>query len=446
MTLEALWNPVRTLAFLACAAQAAPIVSAQSAIDPDLAKFVATIKAVDNHSHVNSTASGDPDSDALPLDGLPPFLLPVRARPENPEWIAGYKALYGFPYDDLSAPHLSELRAAMQRVAKEQGDRFPEWALDQIGTEVMVANRIAMGPGLAPPRFVWASYVDALMLPLSTRAERAGNGDYAVLYPFEEKLLARYLKDLGIAALPPTLDAYLATVVTATLERQRKAGCIAVKFEAAYLRKLDFDDPDEGAARKVYAKYVAAGEPAHAEYKTLEDFLFRYIAREAGRLGMAVHIHSLEGAGGSYKIAGSDPLLLEPAFNDPSLRGTNFVIVHGGGVFAAHTGALFAKPNVYADFSVTTQFYTAATVGGILRQWLTQYPEKVLYGTDAFASGPDAGWELSAWLASTTGRQALAIALTAMIRDNEVTRPRAEEIATMVLRTNAARLYKLPLR
>ncbi len=446
MTLEPLWSCVKTLVVAASVALAATVASAQSLVDPDLARFIATIKTVDNHTHVNSTEPGDADSDALPLDGLPAFPLPVRLRPGNPEWIAGYKALYGYPYDDLSAPHLSALRATMQRVAKEQGDRFPEWVLDKIGTEVMVANRIAMGPGLAPPRFRWASYVDALMLPLSTRAERAQNGDYAVLYPLEERLLQRYLKDLQVATLPATLDAYLSTVVTPTLERQQKGGCIAVKFEAAYLRKLDFDDPDGAAARNVYAKYVAGGEPTHAEYKTLEDFLFRHIAREAGRLGMAVHIHSFEGAGGSYKIAGSDPLLLEPAFGDPQLRNTNFVIVHGGGIFAAHTGALFAKPNVYADFSVMPQFYTAATLAGILRQWLTQYPEKVLFGSDAFANGPDAGWELSAWLASTTARQALAIALTGMVRDNEVTRPRAEEIATMVLRTNAATLYKLPLR
>jgi hypothetical protein len=134
----------------------------------------------------------------------------------------------------------------------------------------------------------------------------AGNADYAVLYPLEERLLQRYLKDLQIAALPQTLDAYLRTVVTPTLERQRKGGCIAVKFETAYLRKLDFDDPDEAEARRVYAKYVAGGEPTHAEYKNLEDFLFRQIAREAGRLGMAVHIHAFEGGGGSYKISGSD--------------------------------------------------------------------------------------------------------------------------------------------
>ncbi|HKC24862.1 MAG TPA: amidohydrolase family protein [Thermoanaerobaculia bacterium] len=167
---------------------------------------------------------------------------------------------------------------------------------------------------------------------------------------------------------------------------------------------------------------------------------------EAGRLGMAVHIHSFEGAGGSYRIAGSDPLLLEPTFNDPALRKTSFVIVHGGGVFAPHAGALLAKPDVWADFSVMPQFYSAATLAGILRDWLTQFPEKVLFGTDAFANGPDSGWELSAWLASRTARRSLAIALTGMLRDNEATRARAEELATMVLRRNAATLYELPLR
>ena len=441
---ESWGRPVALVVAVTAAFGAVP-VSAQSPVDPALATFIATIKAVDNHSHVNSTAPEDADFDALPIDGLPAFTLPARARPENPEWLAGYKALYGYPHGDLSEPHLSELRATMKRVAKEQGDRFPEWVLDKVGIEVMVANRIAMGPGLAPPRFRWASYVDALMLPLSIQAESKSNGDRAVLYPLVEKLRRRYLEDLHIATLPATLDAYRSTVLTPTLERQRKGGCIAVKFEAAYLRKLDFDDPDEAVARSVYARYAAGGEPSHAEYKALQDFLFREIAREAGRLGMAVHIHSFEGAGGFYTVGGSDPLLLEPALGDQALRNTTFVIVHGGGIFASHTGALLARPNVYADFSVMPQFYTAAHLAGILREWLTLYPEKVLFGTDAFASGPDAGWELSAWLASTTARQAIGIALTEMIRAHEVTRARAEEIATMVLRTNAARLYKLPL-
>ncbi len=400
-------------------------VIAQPPIDANLAAFIDTIKAVDNHAHVMTTASGDTDYDALPLDGLAPFSLPARLRSDNPEWIAGYKALYGYPYDDLSPAHFDELRATMKRVASEQGDHFQQWVLDKLGIDVMLANRLAMGPGLAPARFRWVSYVDALMLPLSTRFERAGNADYAVLYPLEERLLHRYLADLQIKTLPPTLDEYSSGVITKTLERQRQAGCVAVKFEAAYLRKLDFDITDEAAARTVYAKYVAGGEPSHAEYKNLEDFLFRYIAREAARLGMAVHLHAFEGFGGSYKASGSDPLLLESAFADPTLLQTNFVIIHGGGMFAAHTNALLARSNVYADFSLMSQVYSAEMLADILRAWLTQYPEKVLFGTDAFANGPDAGWELSAWLATSTARRALAIALTAMITDGEITQAHA---------------------
>src|SRR5690349_2107331 len=284
------------------------------------------------------------------------------------------------------------------------------------------------------------------MLPLSTVAERPATPHYRVLYPLEERLLRRYLADLHFAKLPPTLDGYLRTVVTPTLERQRQNGCLAVKFEAAYLRALDFDEATEASVRPIYARYVAGGVPPHAQYKTLQDFLFRYIAREAGRLGMPVHIHSLEGGGGFYRAAGSDPFLLESAFNDSTLRGTRFVIIHGGGVFASHAGAMLWKPNVWLDMSAMDQLLPPATLAPVLRSWLEQYPDKVLYGSDAFTLGPDAGWEMGAWLAATTARRALGIALTGMMREGEIKRPRAEEIATMVLRGNAVKLYGLQLR
>ena len=444
-----------TLALLACGATSTacdrsrnrePATSNQPLADPVLTAYIGTIRAVDNHTHVNTVGPADSESDALPLDALLPFPMPVRVRPNHPDWLAAYRALYDYPHSDLSDAHLTELRGTMQKVARDRGDKFPEWVLDRIGTETMLANRVAMGPGLAAPRFQWVSFGDALMLPLSTRAEAATTPDRKQLYPLEEKLLRRYLADLHLDKVPATLDAYLTAVVTPTLERQRQAGCVAVKFEAAYLRRLDFDEASADKATSVYSRYATGGEPSHADYKTLEDFLFRYIAREAGRLGMAVHIHSFEGAGKFYDVAGSDPLLLESAFNDPALRATNFVIVHGGGVYASHAGAMIWKPNVYLDISGITILYTPTTVAGILRNWLVQFPEKVLFGSDAAAFGPDTGWELAAWLGTATGRQALAIALSDLMRSGEVSRPRAEEIATMVMRTNAATLYKLSLK
>ena len=259
----------------------------------------------------------------------------------------------------------------------------------------------------------------------------------------EDQLLKKYLSNLNISKLPATLDEYLKQVVTATLESQKKGGCVAVKFEAAYLRSLDFEKADEQSAKDVYAHYVNGGEPSHQKYKLLQDFIFYYIAREAGRLDMTVHIHSFPGAGNYFVAAGCDPLLLESVFNDPELRNTKFVLIHGGGTFSKHTSAMLWKPNVYADISLLTQLWTPDQLAAVLRDWLSQFPEKILFGTDAVSFGPGLGWDMSAWVASTTGRQALTIALSGMIRNNEVSLSRAKEIATMVMRTNAGKLYHL---
>jgi predicted TIM-barrel fold metal-dependent hydrolase len=420
-------------------------VAAQTHADEQLSAVIAKIKAIDNHAHpLRYVAAGekpDDEFDALPLDAIGLFPLPVRLHPDNKEFIGAWRDLYGYAHDDLT--HVRELMETKQRVAREQGEKFPAWALDQLGIEMMFANRVAMGRGLVATRFRWVAFDDALIFPLSNEAARRSNPDYRAFYPQEERLLKRYLAGAGLRALPATLDVYLARVVTATLESQKREGALAVKFEAAYLRKLDFDEADSRAARRIYARYVRGGEPTAADYTTLQDFLFRYVAREAGRLGLAVHIHVFEGVGGYYKQTGSNPLLLESAFNDPVLRKTNFVIIHGGYPFTKETGSLLSKPNVYADFSAQTFLIYPRELSEVLRNWLEAYPDKILFGTDAFSFGPEVDWPEVAWLSTTTARQALALALTGMMNDREITRAQAVELAQMVLRENAIKLYNL---
>ena len=67
----------------------------------------------------------------------------------------------------------------------------------------------------------------------------------------------------------------------------------------------------------------------------------------------------------------------------------------------------------------------------------------MLFATDAYPYSDEMGWEESGWIASRNGREALAIALTRMMRDGEITRQRAGELARMVLRENAKALYGL---
>jgi hypothetical protein len=82
-------------------------------------------------------------------------------------------------------------------------------------------------------------------------------------------------------------------------------------------------------------------------------------------------------------------------------------------------------------------------LGETLRRRLWAFPEKVLFGTDAFTNTPLRGWEEMTWLATKTGREALALALARMVTAGELTRPRAEEVARMVLPDNAISLHKL---
>ena len=421
--------------------------TAQAPIDSSLARYITSIRAIDSHAHpmrpIAAGAPADTDFDALPLDGIPAFDLPARLKPEDPIWRLAQNALYRIAPTINGPGYHTALKGAAEDARRTRGQKFPEWVLDQAGIDVMISNRIAMGTGLSPTRFRWVSFVDPLMLPLDTKGEASRTPDTRPLYPRESRLLDRYLKELNVKALPATLDDYVKTVVTPTLARMRSGGAAGIKFEAAYLRPLDFDDPDAAAAQRVYGKYARGGVPTHAEYKALEDYLFRVITREAGRQKLVVQIHVLETFGGFYSTRGSAPHLLESAFNDSTLRGTKFVIVHGGWPLVGETQGLLGKPNVYADISMMDNILSPTVLAGVLRQWLGEYPEKVLFGTDAFDGGIEQGWEQVAWVASNTARRALGIALTGMMRDGEITRDRAQTLARMVLRDNAAAVYGL---
>jgi uncharacterized protein len=413
-------------------------LGAQTPVDSGLARYIAVIPAIDNHAHpmlpLGPGAPPDTEFDALPLDGVPPFPIPWRLSLDAPVWGRTARALYG---------RSDSVAAARRRAVAAHGVQFPAWVLDRAGIDIMFANRIATGPGLAPPRFRWVPFDDPLLFPVDTKGEAARTPDTRSLYPRETALLHRYLRDLGLAAVPSTLAAYVATVVVPTLQRQRQQGAVAIKFEIAYLRPLDFGDPDSSTASDIYARYATAGAPTHAEYKALTDYLFRTVAREAGRLGLAVHLHVLETFGGFYEAQGATPGTLEPVFNDSTLRGTNFVIIHGGWPAVGETEAMLGKPNVYTDISMIDQMLGAAELAQVLRAWLTRWPDKVLFGTDAFEGGPDQGWEEGAYVAATTARRALALALTGMLRDGEIDATRARVLARRVLRDNAIALYHL---
>jgi len=291
---------------------------------------------------------------------------------------------------------------------------------------------VAMSPPVSEPRFRFAGYADALMYPLDN-ASMMKDPDKKEFFPLEEKLLKRYYAESGVESKPATLYEYLAKVVRGTLERHKKAGAIAEKFEMAYLRGFDIGNPTKDEADRAYA--------GRGDYKALQDYIFRFLAAECGRLGMAVHIHCSASAGGYFDIAGDNPLLLEPLLHDPAMRKTNFVLLHGGWPFTGEITAMLENPNVYLDYSEQTFTGYPREVASNLRKWLEYEPEKVLFATDAYPFSKEIGWEEAGYIAAKTGREALGIALTGMLRDEEISRDRALELARMVLRENARKLY-----
>jgi predicted TIM-barrel fold metal-dependent hydrolase len=416
--------------------------------DPQLLAQIEKIRAIDDHSHppaLVGPGEKDDEYDALPCDPLQPTPPPATSRPENPQFLAAWKALWGYPYNDMTPAHARWVLAAKARIQKQQGDNYPDWVLDRLGIETELANREAMGRGLQPPRFRWVPFDDALLLPLNNDGLGAETPDRKFFYGRETQLLARYMKTLGMTAPPASLDGYLAKVVTPTLEDQKKNGAVAVKFEAAYLRSLDFAPASLAQAQAIYARYVRGGTPPNSEYITLQNYIFRYLAAEAGKLGMPVHFHTGFGCGGYFDIAGANPLLLESVLDDPALRHTNFVLLHGGaGMYSKGVAMLLVKPNVYTDFSEQTWLLPTYQLAKNIRYFLELFPEKVMFGTDLYPNTPEINWEEVGWQTTHSAREALAIALTGMMDDGEISRARALVLAKMALRENALKLYGWP--
>src|SRR5258708_14425405 len=205
--------------------------------DPALMAEIRKIRAVDNHSHpprVVGNGESDDEFDALPCDPLEPTEPNTMTRPENPQYLAAWKALWGYEYSDRSDAHVKELLVTKNKIRQEQGDNYPAWVLDRLGIETELANRVAMGRGLDAAHFRWVPFDDALLFPLNNDALGAETPDRKFFFGRANTLLARYRKELGVTATPATLAEYASRVATPELKRQKKDAGVPPKSSPAY--------------------------------------------------------------------------------------------------------------------------------------------------------------------------------------------------------------------
>jgi len=133
------------------------------------------IPIFDHHAH-----PGFPDDADVDAMAAPPGSSPLREGDSNPELVAAAKALFKYPYDDLSPEHAKWLVDRKAELKKEQGIAYFSNILDTLNIEQGVANRAMMADYLDPQRFVWVFFADSFLWPFDNQKERSRNVDEQV--------------------------------------------------------------------------------------------------------------------------------------------------------------------------------------------------------------------------------------------------------------------------
>jgi hypothetical protein len=417
-------------------AQAKPLPGTDvPAIYTRLLPQIEKIAIFDHHAHPGFF--DDPDVDAM---AAPPGSAALRERDTNPELIAAAKALFAYPYNDLSPEHAKWLIQKKAELKKAQGNAYFSNLLDKLNIEQSVANRAMMADYLDPKRFVWVFFVDSFMWPFDNQQQTARNSDEKVYIPLQEKMLHRFMQQESVNQVPMEFADYL-SFITKTLEDNQKRGGIAMKFEVAYFRPTKFGDPTREQAEAIYKKYVRGGVPEESDYRTFQDYIFRYLVTEGGRLHLPVHIHTAVGIGDYFNLSEGNIMNLENIVRDPRYSSTTFVMIHGGYPLEREAIWLAAVKNVYMDSSLMEIVMYPSEFKHSLKQWLETFPDKVTFGTDSFPYNETLGAEESYWLGVQSARMGLAAALAEMVSMGEVSDAQALKLAQGYLHDNAAGLY-----
>jgi hypothetical protein len=394
------------------------------------------IPIYDNHSH--ATFPDDSDMDAMA--GPPDESSVLRLRGDNPEFAAAAKSLFGYPYNDFQPEHAKWLIDKKKAAEASGGTAYWDGILDKLNIETCLANRVALAPYLDPKRFHWVFFVDSFLFPFDNHDQTAKNGDMGVYIPLQERVLQRYIKQEGANGLPADLTGYESLVRQILTDNQKKGG-VAMKFEAAYFRTLYFRDPPREKAEAIYTKYHAGGVPSEEEYRTFQDYVFRVLIDQAGKLNLPVHFHSAVGIGDYFSLRNGNPLNLENVLRDPRYAKVNFVLIHGGYPYTLDMIWLTAAKNVYTDSSLMGYYVYPSELKNILKQWISLFPERMMFGSDAFPFGDAVGAEETFWLATRSARSAIAAALAELVSEGAFSEEKALELAHMYLHDNAAKLY-----
>src|ERR1700739_2764699 len=100
-----------------------------------LLKQIEAIPMYDNHAHPGFADDSGVDAMASPPDES----ATLRLRDDNPEFVAGAKALFDYPYGDFKPEHAKWLAEKKTAAEKAGGTAYFDALLDKLNVEVCLA-------------------------------------------------------------------------------------------------------------------------------------------------------------------------------------------------------------------------------------------------------------------------------------------------------------------
>jgi uncharacterized protein len=217
-----------------------------------------------------------------------------------------------------------------------------------------------------------------------------GAGDYAELIGRPVWWLARIdpLVDRLVSegeGVPVVVDG-----VERLMDEAVASGAIGFKTIVAYRSGLDVDPEvtlDSAEASLARDRDL----PVRRRAKPLRDLVVRTVLERAADLGRPVQFHT--GFGDSeIRLADANPLLLDDLLVSPAGRAATVVLIHGSHPFEEELAYLAtARPNVYAELSLSNLFAPLGTADRLLRLVDLAPRHKLLAGSDGHGP-PETHW------------------------------------------------------
>lgn len=420
------------LAFVEASAQE-PVAPWRS--DPVFKRLAAEldrVPAIDMHTHLIQPGEFDP---ALGEMG------PLMIRSSHPWLPSTISKRFGVKVLTENWPAtVDAIKSARAMKVRRLGERGYWWDhLDYSATEIALVNQYEQ-KGTDLKRLRWVPHATIFLYPLPAEHLTALSPSHKADIEEAQKYLQGLFKETNVVEQQLDLPAYI-RFINDTLRRWQTQGAVGIKFWDAYLRTLRIADVPASEAAALFLKGRTTSLSRN-EYIALQDYLWRHILLEAGRIKLPVHIHSSFGVPPFLKTLDSDVRNLEDVLTDPKFFETSIVLIHGGAPWYEVASYLALKPNVWIDISALGFLRPVPELADILRKYFVFAPEKVLFGTDAGnAPTVPGGADVQHIIVSRTVRDALYLALSGLIRDGVISEQKALQIGRGVLRENARRLH-----